>query len=58
MSMIPAAVTTMVLTYLMTPSKIWDHMNALTFIMHSLTIFPFVGLLFILAIDLKGGCRD
>lgn len=58
MSMIPAAVTTMVLTYLMTPSKIWDHMNALTFIMHSLVIFPFVGLLFIFAIDAIGDAHD
>lgn len=58
MSMIPAAVIAMALTYLMTPAKSWVHMNVLTFIMGSCAIFPFVGLFFILVIDLKRGCRD
>ena len=58
MSMIPTAGIAMALTYLMAPPKTWDHMNTLTFIMAFIVIFSLLGTAVIVAIDLKGGCRD
>lgn len=58
MSMIPTAGIAMTLTYLMVPPKIWDHMNALTFIMAFVFVFSLLGTAVIAVIDPKGGCRD
>lgn len=58
MSMIPTAGIAMMLTYLMVPPKIWDHMNTLTFIMAFVVVFSLLGTAVIAVIDLKGGCRD
>lgn len=58
MSVIPAAVVTMALTYLMTPAKSWAHMDVLSFIITSFLFFPFVELLFTLVIELKRECCD
>lgn len=58
MSMIPTAGIAMMLTYLMVPLKILDHMNTLTFIMAFVFVFSLLGTAVIAVIDLKGGCRD
>lgn len=58
MSVIPAAVVTMALTYLMTPAKSWDYVDVLTFIITSFFFFPVVELLFTLVIELKRECCD